>query len=75
MKTTIFTIESNQGFLRDLEEYTSDVLDAVSFTNFEFAVRKLSQVQHLLENECWVSAQQIPFPRPKPFQFHILNTK
>lgn len=75
MKTTIFTIESNKGFLQDLEKYTSDVLEAVSFTNFEFAAQKLAQVQHLLQNECWISTQQIPFPRPKPFQFHILNTK
>lgn len=75
MKTTIFTIESNHGFLQDLEEYTSDVLEAVSFTNFEFAAQKLAQVKHLLKNECWISTQQIPFPRPKPFQLHILNTK
>lgn len=75
MKTTIFTIESKHGFLQDLEEYTSDVLEAVSFTDFEFAAQKLAQVQPLLRNECWISTQQIPFPRPKPFQFHILNTK
>lgn len=74
MKTTIFTIESKHGFLKDLEEYTLDVLEAVSFTNFEFAAQKLAQVQHLLLNECWISTQQISFPRSKPFRLHILNT-
>jgi hypothetical protein len=75
MKTTIFILESNKGFLKDIEEYTSDILEAVSFTNFEFACQKLIQVHHLLKNECWVSTQQIPFPRPKPFRIYILNTK
>jgi hypothetical protein len=75
MKTTIFTFESHKGFLKDIEEYTSDIYEAVSFTNFEFARQKLIQVHHLLKNECWISTQQIPFPRPKPFRIHILNTK
>lgn len=75
MKSTIYILESHNGFLKDIEEYTSDIFEAVSFTNFQFACRKLVQVRHLLKNECWVSTREIPFPRPKPYRIHILNTK
>jgi hypothetical protein len=74
MKRTIYLIASDEGFLQDIEKYTSDPLEAVSFTNVGYACERLVSVQHLLTHKCWVTTQQIPFPRPKPFSLCNLNT-
>lgn len=66
MKRLSYAIESTQGFLKDIEDYTNDVLEAVTFTNFEFACERLAVVNNLLSTECWISAVYIPFPRPVP---------
>ena len=74
MTRTIYLIASDEGFLQDIEKYTSDPLEAVSFTNVDYACERLLSVQHLLTHKCWITTQQIPFPRPKPFIIHGLNT-
>ena len=73
-KRTIYLIASDEGFLQDIEKYTSDPLEAVSFTNVGYACERLVSVQHLLTHKCWITEQQIPFPRPKPFSLCNLNT-
>lgn len=65
MKRLLYTIESAHGFLKDIETYTNDVLEAVTFTTFEFACERLAVVNNLLSTECWISAVYIPFPRPR----------
>lgn len=69
MNRVVYTIESAKGLLRDIEIYTQDVLEAVTFTSFETACLRLASVSGLLSEECWVTVKQIPFPRPKPVPF------
>jgi hypothetical protein len=69
MKKTIYTIASEKGFLKDIEEYTMDILEAVTFTNVDYACERLLSIKHALKNKCWVTTQEITFPRPKPTYF------
>lgn len=66
MKRLTYAIESTQGFLRDIEDYTDDLLEAVTFTNFDIAVIRLSAVKNRLQCECWVSVIYLDFPRLRP---------
>jgi len=66
MKRLTYAIESTKGFLRDIEDYTDDLLEAVTFTNFDIAVIRLSAVKSRLQYECWVSVIYLDFPRLKP---------
>lgn len=69
MKRLVYTIESSKGFLKDIELYTDDVLDAVTFTTFDTAVMRLNGVKEKLQTDCWVGLEYIEFPRAKPFSF------
>jgi hypothetical protein len=66
MKRLTYTIESTKGFLRDVEDYTDDLLEAVTFTNFDVAAFRLNTVRDRLRDECWVSVIYMDFPRLKP---------
>lgn len=68
MNRVVYTIESSDGYLKDIEVYTNDILEAVTFTDFEHACSRLTIVSGLLSKECWVDAKYIPFPRPKPMR-------
>lgn len=74
MKKTIYTIASEKGFLKDIEEYTMDILEAVTFTNVDYACERLLSIKHALKNKCWVTTQEITFPRPKPTDIHRFDT-
>lgn len=67
MDRVVFTIKSDKGLLSDIEKYTNNILDAVTFVDFETACKRLAAVSGLLKQECWIEAEYIPFPRPKPF--------
>lgn len=64
----LYVIKSDKGFLADIERYTDDVLEAVTFVDFDFAVKKLASVRSLLKEICWVGTEYVPFPRPTPVQ-------
>lgn len=66
MKRLVYTIESPQGFLQDVEQYTDDLLDAVTFTTFDVAIFRLNSVKERLKTECWVGVNYLDFPRLKP---------
>ena len=68
MNRVVYTIESAKGFLKDIEMYTQDILEAVTFTDFETACSRLTPVSGLLNEECWVDVKYVPFPRPKPMR-------
>ena len=67
MERLVHVIESDKGYLSDLEEYTDDLLEAVTFISYDFAVKRLAAVSGQLNENCWVSCAYLPFPRPKPF--------
>lgn len=77
MKRIIFTIASDRGFLQDVERYTDSLVDAVSFSTFDSAIKGLSAVREKLTRECWVDVHYLDFPRPKPApvlaQVHNVN--
>jgi len=66
MTRTVYLFASNKGFLKDIEEYTHDPLEAITFTNFEIASQRFALVAKLVSNECWITKESIPFPRPYP---------
>lgn len=69
MKRTIWTIKSNEGYLFDIERYTTDVTKAVEFTDLDTALRRLALVRYKLKLPCWVSSETISFPREKPLSY------
>ena len=66
MERLVYLIETPKGFLKDIEEHTNDVLEAVAFTSFETACTRMAAVSGLLTTDCWLHANYVPFPRPVP---------
>ena len=64
MDRLVHTIECTVGYLKDIESNTNDIVQAVTFTDFETAHRKLMEINKLLKNECWIGLGYLPFPRP-----------
>ena len=64
MERLVYTIETPKGFLKDIEQHTDDIMEAVTFTSFETACKRMAAVSGLLTTECWIGANYIPFPRP-----------
>ena len=64
MERILYVIESNKGFLADIERYTHNILDAVTFVDFDNAAWRLAEVNDLLVEQCWIVAEHVPFPRP-----------
>jgi hypothetical protein len=68
MHRILYAIESDKGFLTDIECYTDDILDAVTFVDFDNAAQRLAAINDQLEENCWVGAELVPFPRPTPIR-------
>ena len=64
MNRLVHTLECDLGYLVEVETYTNDITQAVTFTEFETAHQKLMEVNKLLKNECWIGLGYLPFPRP-----------
>lgn len=64
MERLLYAIKSNKGFLADIERYTDDILDAVTFVDFDNAAYRLAEINDLLVEQCWIVAKYVPFPRP-----------
>lgn len=67
MDRLVHVIESDKGFLSDLECYTDNIMEAVTFVSYDFAAKRLAAVSRLLNETCWIGSAYMPFPRPKPF--------
>ncbi len=65
MKRLVYVIESEKGFLSDIETYTKDISNAATFVSFESAQAKLIEVNKLLVADCWVGVAFLSFPREK----------
>lgn len=63
MKRTVYLIQSANGFLKDIEQYTVNPNIAVQFTSFDTACDKLKAIKDLLHQRCWIHEELMPFPR------------
>lgn len=66
MKRLVHVIESEQGYLTDIESYTQSIEDAVTFTDLETACHKLAAISGMLASDCWIGVAYMEFPRVKP---------
>jgi len=73
MTRTLYAIQSDVGYLKDIEEYTTDVEQAVTFVCFDIAVRRLSLCLNQLTHECKVVPIKTLFPRKTAKQFDGLH--
>lgn len=64
MDRLVYVIESPKGYLCDIERYTPDILEAVTFVEYDTAVKKLATLAKSLMTECRVNMHCIPFPHP-----------
>ena len=64
MDRFLYAIESSKGYLCDIEEYTENILTAPTFADYDYAVKRLTQISGCLQEECWVTVAQVPFPHP-----------
>lgn len=66
MKKSIYVIESEKGYLSDIESYTNDIYKAAVFVDYDSAVRKLCNISGGLSTSCTVTSSLIDFPRHSP---------
>lgn len=66
MKKSIYVIESEKGFLKDIESYTDDIYEAATFVDYDNAVHRLCSVNGMLSTNCVVTSSLIDFPRLYP---------
>lgn len=66
MERLVHVIESDEGYLTDIENYTQSIEDAVTFADLETACQKLASISGMLSNTCWIGAAYMQFPRSKP---------
>ena len=64
MDRLVYVIESPKGYLYDIEKYTSNITEAVTFVEYDTAVKKLATLAKSLTTECRVNMHCIPFPHP-----------
>ena len=70
MYRILYAIQSDKGFLSDIEQYTDNILDAVTFVDFDVALRRLASISNLLTEPCWIAAEQVSFPRSTPVKLN-----
>lgn len=63
MERTVWAIESKLGYLREVEEYTTDINKAAVFVDVDVALKQLRTLRKLLKQDCRVSMRTLPFPR------------
>lgn len=68
MDRFVWAIESDKGFLFEVEEYTSNLHKAVVFTDLDAALSRLRMLQSDLKETCRLTRQQLPFPRLESLQ-------
>jgi hypothetical protein len=68
MDRLVYVIESSKGYLYDIEKYTSNIFEAVTFVEYDTAVKKLATLTKSLVTECRVNMHCIPFPHPIGYQ-------
>lgn len=64
MHRLVHVIESDEGYLYDIEHYTPDICSAVTFESFDVAVAKLKSIRDTISKTCWVKATYLRFPHP-----------
>jgi len=70
MTITLYAIQSDAGYLKDIEEYTTDIEQAVTFVCFDTAIHRLFLCLNQLTHECKVVPVKTLFPRKTAKQFY-----
>jgi hypothetical protein len=64
MHRVVHVIESKEGYLCDIENYTSDICAAIIFQDYDSAIEKLKAISDKLSQTCRVKATYLKFPHP-----------
>jgi|TARA_R110002126_G_scaffold180791_5_gene329612 hypothetical protein len=72
MDRKVWVIESEQGFLKDVNVYTDEIESAVVFSTLQSAVNKFMTISGVMSSECWINSATMAFPRTTPY-INILN--
>lgn len=64
MKRLLHVIESNDGYLCDIEQYTEDPNEATTFVDYGTAIKRLISLTNKIKQDCWVGAVYVDFPHP-----------
>jgi hypothetical protein len=64
MKRTVYAIKTKKGYLQDIEKYSNNILEVPVFVDWTEALHKAALVSRRISTECWISQEQLPFPRP-----------
>lgn len=70
MERKVWVIQSEQGFLKDINVFTKNPEDAVVFSCLQSAFDKFIAISGALNSECWINSAPLPFPRQQPY-IHI----
>jgi hypothetical protein len=74
MKRLLHVIESDRGYLCDLEEYTEDPNAAITFVDYGIAIKRLATLSKKIKTDCWVGAVYVDFPHPVGYKNLIQNS-
>ncbi len=67
MDRKVWVIQSEKGFLKDIDVFTKDPEDAVTFSCLQSAFDKFIVISGALTSECWISSAPLSFPRRDPY--------
>lgn len=68
MDRKVFVFKTDNGYLSDVDHYTTDVTRAVSFVDFESAAKRLAAVSGIINKPISIEEVSLPFPLPFPKQ-------
>lgn len=71
MKRTVYALKSKEGYLSDIEEYTSDLEKAVTFMYLDTAIKRLALVKDKLKHPCSVVELSLDFPRKTATRLYV----
>jgi PHP family Zn ribbon phosphoesterase len=71
MKQTVYVFQSDYGFLSDIEVYSKNPEEAVTFVQFDIASARFNAIKHKLKQNCKIVSVQIPFPRATAMQPYV----
>lgn len=64
MKRLLHVIESDEGYLCDIDRYTGDPNAAITFVDFAVAAKRLAAMNAKIKGDCWVGSVYVDFPHP-----------
>jgi len=68
MDRKVFVFKTDNGYLSDIDHYTTDATRAVSFVDFDSAATRLAAVSGVINKQVSIEEVSLPFPLPFPKQ-------